>query len=127
MQALIIKVENILGQMELINNFYKDGFDNVLDSNINDTMTSTIDTNPLLKQTTLTTQPGTPFDIPLSSGLFIKIASNADKNSSPSAKKSSSPTLPPSIVFQEPSKSLSRPFGNYGKLNKRKPRAMLIS
>ena len=107
---------------------YKDSLDDALDSNIDDIVANTIDTNPCpLKQRMSTTQPGTPFDVLLPSRLFNKVASGGDKNSSPSAKRSLSSTLPPSIVPKESSNPLLRPSGHYDKLRKRKPRAALTS
>ena len=128
MRALNIKVGDTPGQTEPVHDPYKDSLDDVLDSDIDDTVASTIDTNPcLLRRITSATQPGTPFDVPLPWGLFSEAASGGDKNSSPSAKRSLSPTLPPSIVPREPSNPLLRPSGNYGKLRKGKPRAALTS
>ena len=128
MLALNIKVEDTSGQTELIHNPYKDSLDDVLDGDINDTAASTIDTNPwLLRQITSAIQPRTPFNIPLPLGLFSEVANGGGKNSSPSAKRSLSPTLPPSILLKEPSNLLLRLTSNYGKLSKRKPRAVLTS
>ncbi len=51
MRALNIIVEDIQGQTEPIHDPYKDGLDNILDSNINDIMAKTIHTKPgLLRQ-----------------------------------------------------------------------------
>ncbi len=84
-------------------------------------MASTIDTNPcLFRRTTSTSQPETSIDVPLPSGLFSEVASGGDKNSSLSAKRSSSPRLPPSTVCREPSNFLPKPSCNYSKLRKRK-------
>ncbi len=128
MRALNIKAGDTQGQKEPVHDPYKDSLDDVLDSDIDDIVASTIDTNPcLLRQTTSATQPRMPLDVPLPSGLFSEAASGGNKNSSLSAKKSSSLTLPPSTVFREPSNPLLRPSGNYGKLRKRKPRAAITS
>ena len=127
-RALNIKVGNTLGQMELVHDFYKNSLDDVLNSNINNTVASTIDMNPCpLMQITSATQPEIPFDVPLLSRLFNEAASGGDKNSSPSAKRNSSPTLPSIIVSRELSNLLLRPSDNYGKLRKEKPRAVLTS
>ena len=94
MRAINIKVGDTPGQTEPVYDLYKDKLDNVLDSNIDDTVASTIDTNSCpLRRTTSATQQGTPFDILLLSGLFSEIVSGGDKNSSSSAKRSSSPKL----------------------------------
>lgn len=73
------------------------------------------------------TQLGTLFDVLLLSELFNEVASGGDKNSSPSPKKSLSPSLPLSIVLKELSNPLLRPSGNEGKLKKVKPRAAYTS
>ena len=71
MSAVNIKVGDTQGQTEPVYNPYKDSLDDFLDSNINDTMSSRIDTNLCqLKQTTLTTQLGMSFDILLPLRLF---------------------------------------------------------
>ncbi len=128
MRAMNIKARDSLGQTEPVHDPYKDSQDDVLDSNINDTVASTIDTNPSSsRRTTSLIQPGMPLDVPLPSGLFSEAASGGDKNSSPSAKRSSSPTLPPSIVSRELSNPLLRPSGNYDKLRKEKSRAAITS
>ena len=127
-QALNIKAGDTQGQTEPVHDPDKDSLDNVLNSNIDDTVASTIDTNPyLLRQTTSAIQPGKPLDVPPPSKLFSKAASGGDKNSSPSAKSDTSPILPPSIVSRESSNFLLRPSGNNGKRKKRKPRAALTS
>ena len=56
MQALNIKVGDTSGQTEPIHDLYKNNLDNVLDTNINDTMVSIIDTNlcPLKQMTSVT-------------------------------------------------------------------------
>ena len=52
MCALNIKVEDILGQTEPVHDLFKNSCDDVLDSNINDIVASTINMNPcLLRQT----------------------------------------------------------------------------
>ncbi len=128
MRALNIKAEDTQGQTEPVHDLYKDSLDNVLDSDINDTVASTIHTNAcLLKQTTSAIQLETPLDVLLPSGLFSETASGADKNFSLSAKKSSSSTLPPSTISKEPSNLLLRPSSNYGKLRKGKLRASVTS
>ena len=114
--------------MEPVHDPYKNSLDDVLDSDIDDTVASTIDTNLCpLRQSMLATQSGMLFGIPLSSGLFGETASSRDKNSSLSTKKSSSLTLPASIIPKEPSNPLLRPIGNYGKLRKGKLRVALKS
>ena len=128
MRALNIKVGDTQGQTEPVYNPYKDSLNNVLDSDIDNIVANTIDMNLcLLRKTTSITQPRTPFDVPLPLELFSEIVSGGDKNSSPSAKGSSSPMLSPSIVPKEPSNLLLKSSGNYGKLRKGKPRAALIS
>ncbi len=127
-RALNIKAGDAKGKTEPVHDPYKDSLDNDLDSIINDKVASTIDTNPCpLRQTISATQPGTPHDVPMPSGLFCEAASGGNKNSSPSPKRSSSPTLPPSTVSREPSNPLLSPSGNYDKLRKGKPRAALMS
>ncbi len=127
-RALNIKAGDTQGQTEPVHDPYKDSLDNVLDSNIDDTVASTIDIiSCSLRRTTSATQPGTSFDVLLPSGLFSEAASGGDKNSSPSAKRSSSLTFPPSTVSREPSNPLLRPSGNYGKLRKRKLKAIFTS
>lgn len=128
MQAVNIKVEDTQGQTKPIYDLYKDSLDDVLNNNINDTMARIIDMNPCpLKQTTLATQPRTPFDVPLPLRLFSEETSGENKNSNSSAKKSSSPMFLPNIVPREPSNSLLRPSGNYDKQRKGKPRVVLAS
>ncbi len=128
MRALNIKAENTQGQMEPVHDPYKDSLDDVLDIDIDDTVAGTINTNPYsLRRTTSATQLGTPLDVLLPSGLFSEAANGRDKNSSPSTKRSSSSTLPPKTVSKEPSNLLLRPSGNYGKREKRKPRAAFTS
>ena len=128
MRALNIKAEDTQEKTEPVHDSYKDSLDDILDSDINNIVASTIDTNScLLRRTTSATQSGTSLDVPLPLGLFSEVASGGDKNSSPSAKRSSSPTLPPNTVSREPSNPLLRPSGNYGKLRKRKPRAAITS
>ena len=123
MRALNNKVGDTSRQTEPIHALWKNSLDDVLDSNINNIVASTIDLNPcLLRQTTSATQLKTPFDVLLPSGLFNEVVRGGDKNSSPSAKKSSSPTFPPNIVPKEPSNLLFRLTGNYNKWRKRKPR-----
>ena len=73
MRTLNIKVEDTLRQTEPVCAPYKDNLDNVVDNNIDDTVTSTTDTNFYpLKQTTSDTQLGAPFDIPLPSGALVR-------------------------------------------------------
>ncbi len=128
MRALNIKAEDTQRQTETIHDPCMDSLDYVLDSNINDTVASIIDTNPCpLRRTTSVTQPGTPLDVPLPLGLFSEAASDGDKNSNPSAKRSSLPTLPPNTVSREPSNLLLRPSGNYDKLRKGKTRTAFTS
>ena len=99
MQALNIKVTDIPGQTEPVHDLYKNRLDDGLDSNINDIVASTIDTNPCpLRQTTSATQVRTFFDVSLPLGLFCEAASDGDKNSSFSKKRSLLPTLLPSIM-----------------------------
>lgn len=120
MQALNIKVKNIPRQTEPVYDPYKNSLNNILNSNIDNILASTINTNTYsLRQTTSTTQPKTPFDVPLSSRLFSEAASNRDKNSSLFAKKSLSPILSSSILSRKLSIVLLRLYGNYGKLKKR--------
>ena len=86
MQALNIKVGDTPGQTEPVHDLYKDSLDDVLDSNIDDTVASKIDTNPYpLRQTASATQPGMLFYVPLLLGLFSEAVSSRDKNSSLSA------------------------------------------
>lgn len=114
-------MEDTPGQTKPVYNFYKDSLNDVLDSNIDDTLASTINTNLCpLRQTTSAIQLGMPFDIPLPLGLFSEAASGEDKNSSPLAKRSLSPTLPTYNVPREPSYRLLRPS------RKRKPKATLM-
>ena len=128
MRALNIKVKGTPGLIEPVYDPYKDGLDNVLDNNIDDTVGSIIDTNLyLLKQATSATQPGTLFDVLLPSGLFSEAASGGDKNSSFFAKRSLLPMLPSIIVPREPSNPLLRPSSNYSKLRKEKPRMPITS
>ena len=102
-----------------VHDLYKDSLDNVVDSNIDDRVASTTNTNPYpLMPIISATQPKTPFDILLPLGLFCETASSRDKNSSLSAKGSSSPTLSPSIVPRKLSNPLLKPSGNYSKLRK---------
>ena len=128
MRALNIKIRDTSGQTKPVHDLYKNSLDDVLDSNINDIVASTTNTNSCsLRQTTSAIQPGMPFDILLPLGLFSEEASGGDKNSSSSTKRSSLPTLPLSNVPREPSNPLLRPSSNYGKLKKRKPRAAFTS
>ena len=128
MRALNIKVRDTPGQTVPVHNPDKDSLNDILDSDINDKVASTTDTNPCtLKRTISATQPGTFFDIPLPSRLFGEAASDGDKNSSPFGKRSLLPLLLPIIVLKEPSNPFFKLFGNYRKLKKRKPRAALIS
>lgn len=56
MKTLNIKTNNIQKQTELIHDLYKDNLNNMLDSNINNIVANTINTNPyLLIQITLST------------------------------------------------------------------------
>ena len=127
-RALNIKVGDTPELTKLVHDPYKNSLNNVLDSNIDDIVASTIDINLCpLRQKMLATQPGTFFDVPLPSGLFSGAASGGDKNSSLSAKRNLSPTLPPNIVPRELSNPLFRPFGKYCKLKKGKPKAALMS
>ena len=127
-RALNIKAGDIQRQTEPVHDPYKDSRNDILDSDIDDKVASKIDTNSCpLRRTTSTTQPGKALDVPLPSGLFGEAASGGDKNSSPSAKRSSSPTMPPSTVSREPSNLLLKPLGNYFKLRKGKLRAALTS
>ena len=128
MRALNIKVGDTPGLMEPGNDAYKDSLDDVLDSDFNNTVTSTSDTNPCpLRQSMSATQSKTPFDVLLPSWLFSETANEGDKNSSLSTKRSSSPILLPSIMPREPSNLLLRLSGNYGKPRKGKLRAALTS
>lgn len=114
--------------MELVHNFYKNSLDDVLDSNINDTVASTIDINPcLLRKTTSSIQPRMLLDVLLLLRLFNKATSDRDKNFSPSIKRSILSTLSPNIVPREPSNLFFRSSSNYGKLREKKPRAALMS
>lgn len=119
MQILNIKVENTSERMEPIYDSYKDNLNNVLDSNIDDMVASIINTNSCpLRQITLATQSKMFFDILFLLRLFSKIASNKDKNSSLSTKKSSLLTLLLSIVLKKLSNLLLRLFDKYDKLKK---------
>lgn len=69
----------------------------------------------------LSTQLRMFLNISLLLRLFSKAKSNKKKNSSLFAKKSTSPTLVPSIVLKKPSNLLFKLFGNYDKLKKEKP------
>lgn len=110
--------------MEPVHDLYKNSLDNILDSNINDTIASIINTKPcLLRQSTLGTEQVMLLDVFLLLGLFSEVTNDGDKNSSLSIKRSISPTLPPSIMLKKPSNPLFKPSGNYGKLRKRKSRA----
>lgn len=91
-------------------------------------MTSIINTNSyLLKPSMLATQLEMPFNVSLLLGLFSKIVSIRNKNSSFSVKRSSLLILSLSIMPRELSNSLLRPFRNYGKLRKQKLWVALIS
>ena len=68
-----------------------------------------------------------PIDILLLSGLFSGVASGRNKNSSFSAKKSSWPTILPSIVTRESSNPLLKPSDNYAKLKKGKFKTAFMS
>ena len=128
MRTLNRKVGNTLRKTEPVYDPYKNSLDNILDSNIDDIVASTIDTNPcLLRQKTSATQLRMPFDVLLPLGLFNEAESGGDKNSSLSAKRNSSPILLPSIVLKKPSNLFFSPFGNYNKLRKVKPRAAFTS
>ena len=102
MWALSIKVEDTLRQIIPVYDLYKDSLDDILDSNIDDIVANKIDTNSCsLKQITSATQSKTLLNVQLPLGLFSEVVSNRNNNSSPSAKRSSSLTLPPSIVPRE--------------------------
>ena len=119
MQALNIKVGDTPEQTKPVHDSYKNRLDDVLDSYINDTVASTINTNlyPLTRIMSIT-QPRTLFDVPLSLWLFSEAANSKNKNSSPSAKRSFSPMLPASIMPKELSNPLLWPSSIYGKLRK---------
>ena len=80
MWALNIKIRDNQGQMELVNDLYKDSLDIVLNSDINDTMVSIINTNPYsLRQTTSATQQKTAFGVSMPSKFFNKVGNGRDK------------------------------------------------
>ena len=126
--ALNIKTRNIKKQTKPVYDLYKDSLDIALDSNINDLMANTINTNYYSsRQITLATQLRTHLNILLSSKLFSELLSGGDKNSSFCAKRSILLILLKNIVSRELLKSLFWPFGNKSKLRKRKLRAVFIS
>lgn len=58
MRTLNVKIKNTQGQIKLIHNFYKNSLDDILDSNIDNVVASTINTNlSLLIQITSNIQP----------------------------------------------------------------------
>lgn len=114
--------------MELVPDLYKDILEEILDSNINDTVASTININLcLLRQIKSDTQSRTPLDVLLLPRLFGEATNGGNKNSSLSAKKNTSPTLALSILLRELSNHLFRLFRNYGKPKKKKSKSTLTS
>ena len=119
--ALKKKIRHIPGQTESVHDPYKDSLDDVLDSNINDSVTSTINTNPcLLKQIMSATQPEMPINVPLLLRLFSEITSGRDKSFNFFAERSLSSILLSNNISKEQLNLLLRPSSNYGKLKKKK-------